>query len=81
MLSDIVMPVMGGRELANRITVEHPGLPIVWMSGHPKDMAPADHGGLFLQKPIAPEMLVETVARGLERRRVQRAGTAASPEA
>ena len=81
-LSDLVMPVMSGRELANRLVAEHPGLPVVWVSGHPKDMAPADRGsGFFLQKPLSPDVLVETVARALERRGVRRPGTAASPEA
>ena len=81
-LSDLVMPVMGGRELANRLAAEHPGLPVVWVSGHPKDMAPTDRGsGLFLQKPLSPDVLVETVSRALERRGVRRPGTAASPEA
>ena len=40
--------------------------------------------GLFLQKPIAPDLLVETVARALERRgapRMRRPGTPSSPEA
>jgi PAS domain S-box-containing protein len=87
-LSDLVMPVMGGRELANRLKAEYPELPVVWMSGHPKDAAPvssdAAGAGLFLQKPIAPDMLVETVARALERRgaqRVRRPGSPSSPEA
>ena len=87
-LSDLVMPVMGGRELANRLKAEYPGLPVVWMSGHPKDAAPvssdAAGAGLFLQKPIAPDVLVETVARALERRggrRVRRSGSSSSPEA
>jgi len=81
-LSDLVMPVMGGRELANRLAAEHPGLPVVWVSGHPKDMAPVDRGsGYFLQKPLSPDMLVETVAQALGRRGVRRPGTAASPEA
>jgi PAS domain S-box-containing protein len=84
-LSDLVMPVMGGRELANRLRAEYAGLPAVWMSGHPKDAAPvssdAASAGLFLQKPIAPEILVETVARALERRGVRRSGASSSPEA
>jgi two-component system, cell cycle sensor histidine kinase and response regulator CckA len=87
-LSDLVMPVMGGRELANRLRSDYPELPVVWMSGHPKDSAPASAeragAGLFLQKPIAPEVLVETVARALDRRgvrRVRRVGRSASPPA
>jgi CheY-like chemotaxis protein len=87
-LSDLVMPVMGGRELANRLKADYPGLPVIWMSGHPKDSAPvssdASGAGLFLQKPIAPDVLVETVARALDRRgarRVRRPASSSSPEA
>jgi two-component system, cell cycle sensor histidine kinase and response regulator CckA len=86
-LSDLVMPVMGGRELARRLATEYPGLPVVWVSGHPKDTAPLASGdgraGLFLQKPVPPDLLVGTVARILERRGVRRArrSGAASQEA
>jgi two-component system cell cycle sensor histidine kinase/response regulator CckA len=84
-LSDLVMPVMSGRELGQRLAAEHPHLPVVWMSGHPKDSAPAAPGSvgteLFLQKPLAPDLLVETVGRALERRGVRRSGAASSPEA
>jgi DNA-binding NtrC family response regulator len=84
-LSDLVMPVMGGRELANRLTAEYPDLPVVWMSGHPRDTAPVSGNGRergsFLQKPLSPEVLVETVGRALERRGVRRSGAASSPGA
>ncbi|MDQ2673306.1 MAG: response regulator, partial [Chloroflexota bacterium] len=75
-LSDLVMPVMGGRELADRLTAEHPGLPVVWMSGHPRDTMPMDGNGRerepFLQKPLTPDVLIETVGRALERRAARR---------
>jgi two-component system cell cycle sensor histidine kinase/response regulator CckA len=65
-LSDVVMPVMGGRELGDRLGREWPSLPLVWMSGYPRDAAFAGGtGGLdhpFLQKPIAPELLIQTVS-------------------
>jgi two-component system, cell cycle sensor histidine kinase and response regulator CckA len=65
-LSDVVMPVMGGRELGDRLGRERPGLPLVWMSGYPRDAAFAGGaGGLdhpFLQKPIPPELLIQTVS-------------------
>jgi signal transduction histidine kinase/CheY-like chemotaxis protein len=84
-LSDLVMPVMGGRELANRLTADYPDLPVVWMSGHPRDTAPVSGNGRergsFLQKPLSPEILVETVGRALERRGVRRSGAASSPGA
>ena len=76
-LTDLVMPVMGGRELGERLAREHPGLPLVWMSGYPRDTAFADGaGGLshpFLQKPITPEVLIHTVGDELARARAARA--------
>jgi PAS domain S-box-containing protein len=64
-LSDVVMPVMGGKELGERLAQERPGLPLVWMSGYPRDAAFADgSGGLdypFLQKPIPEQVLLQTV--------------------
>jgi CheY-like chemotaxis protein len=69
-LSDVVMPGLGGRAFASRLAAEHPAVPLVWMSGYPRDSAffggadgdggpPDDHP--FLQKPIAPAVLAETV--------------------
>jgi PAS domain S-box-containing protein len=68
-LSDVVMPVMGGRELGERLTREHPELPVIWMSGYPRDTAFAegadalDHA--FLQKPIPEEVLIRVVGEEL----------------
>jgi two-component system, cell cycle sensor histidine kinase and response regulator CckA len=71
-LSDVVMPVMGGRELRERLAAIRPGLTVVWMSGYPQDAALAEDGArngqLFLQKPVPGDLLMETVRRGLERR-------------
>jgi two-component system, cell cycle sensor histidine kinase and response regulator CckA len=74
-LTDVVMPVMGGRALGEQLSRERPGLPLIWMSGYPRDTAFADGtGGLehpFLQKPIDPDLLIRTVGqavRGAEAR-------------
>jgi signal transduction histidine kinase/CheY-like chemotaxis protein len=74
-LTDVVMPVLGGRELVERIAVDYPGLPVIWMSGHPHDTAFADAGPgggpagahPFLQKPTPADVLVRTVAGVLAR--------------
>jgi PAS domain S-box-containing protein len=72
-LTDVVMPVMGGRELGERLARERPSLPLVWMSGYPRDTAfadgaePLDHP--FLQKPISVEALAGTIAGELARAR------------
>jgi signal transduction histidine kinase/CheY-like chemotaxis protein len=65
-LTDIVMPELGGRALVERLAADHPGLPVIWMSGHPHDAAFADGGPgagarAFLQKPIQAELLVRAV--------------------
>jgi PAS domain S-box-containing protein len=69
-LSDVVMPVMGGRELGRRLAAAWPDLPVVWMSGYPRDAAFGE-GVLrddqpFLQKPVAGDLLVATVRRAVE---------------
>jgi two-component system, cell cycle sensor histidine kinase and response regulator CckA len=69
--SDVVMPVMGGRALGEELAKEHPGLPLIWMSGYPRDTAFADYVGAlehpFLQKPIDPDLLVRTVGEAVTR--------------
>jgi PAS domain S-box-containing protein len=65
-VADVSMPIMGGRELAERLALSHPGTPVLLMSGYPADelerqgMLP--HSGTpLLSKPFSPEVLVEQV--------------------
>ena len=37
LLTDVVMPNLGGRELAARLLVERPGVRVLFMSGYPND--------------------------------------------
>jgi len=68
-LTDLVMPVMNGRVLGEQLAREQPGLPLVWMSGYPRDTAFADGTGAaehpFLQKPIDPDLLIRTVGQAV----------------
>ena len=68
-VSDVVMPVMGGRELGQRLANIDPELPIIWMSGHPRealsDIVGTAEDGRYLQKPVAPDYLVNAVRRVL----------------
>ena len=43
-LTDVIMPELGGRELVERIAADYPGLPVIWMSGYPRDAAVGDGG-------------------------------------
>jgi len=70
-LSDVVMPVMGGRALGEELAKERPDLPLIWMSGYPRDTAFADGSGEldhpFLQKPIDVDLLIRTVGQAVLR--------------
>jgi CheY-like chemotaxis protein len=65
-LSDIVMPGLGGRQLSAELGRRYPGIPIVWMSGHTRE-SELKEGSVgasepFLHKPVPPDLLVDTVA-------------------
>jgi two-component system, cell cycle sensor histidine kinase and response regulator CckA len=62
-VTDLVMPGMDGRELADRIVALSPGMPVVLMSGY-ADEPPGDGTGscvAFLHKPFSLSDLLETV--------------------
>jgi two-component system, cell cycle sensor histidine kinase and response regulator CckA len=68
-LTDVVMPKLNGKELADRIWSRFPGLPVLFMTGYsPQDVLKRGlviAGASFVQKPFTPETLVEAVERML----------------
>jgi PAS domain S-box-containing protein len=70
LLSDVVMPHLGGPELARRFRVRHPDAAVVLMSGY-SDEAVARHGTLnpdsaFIEKPYDLSELVRLLRKLLD---------------
>jgi len=70
-LTDVVMPGMSGRSLADRLASHCPGLRVLYMSGYTDD-AIVRHGMLepglaYLQKPFRPDALARKVREVLNR--------------
>jgi PAS domain S-box-containing protein len=66
LVTDMVMPGMGGKELATRALELRPGLAIVFMSGYSRDFLAQQNGMVrehtILEKPFTPTELVRCVA-------------------
>jgi len=71
LLTDVVMPKMGGPELATCLRERHPELVVRFMSGYAGDhfegTAFEDHAGTYLQKPFGSRALLDVVTEALER--------------
>lgn len=70
LLTDVVMPRISGRQLAESLRDERPSLPVLFMSGYTDD-ALMQHGALspgqgFLQKPFTPLSLSRKIREVLD---------------
>jgi CheY-like chemotaxis protein len=70
-VTDVVMPQMGGKALADKLKIIRPNIKILFTSGY-ADNAIVHHGVLesdidFLQKPFSLEMLVRRVREVLDK--------------
>jgi signal transduction histidine kinase/CheY-like chemotaxis protein len=67
--TDMVMPAMGGYDLAHELSARRPGVKVLFMSGYTDDafgrgkLQPSD---AFLQKPVDPKLLARKVRQVLD---------------
>jgi PAS domain S-box-containing protein len=65
LISDVIMPGIGGKELSERLRALRPDLKVLFMSGYP-DETVVHHGVLdedvaYLQKPFSPNTIIQKV--------------------
>ena len=69
MITDVVMPHMSGRDLAERLSAARPAMKVLFMSGYTdhavvhRDLTP---GTAFLQKPFTPDVFARKVRQVLD---------------
>ncbi|HEY5995469.1 MAG TPA: PAS domain-containing protein, partial [Candidatus Deferrimicrobiaceae bacterium] len=68
-LSDIVMPRMGGFEMVDRLESVRPGIRVVLMSGYSAEsvthQGSMGKGRLYIQKPFRPDALIRTIREAM----------------
>jgi FixJ family two-component response regulator len=69
-LTDVVMPEMNGRELADRLSARYTDMKLLFMSGYTADVIASqgilDKGMHFIQKPVTLHALAAKVRQVLD---------------
>jgi PAS domain S-box-containing protein len=70
LITDLLMPNIGGRELAQRLTPLRPAMKVLFMSGYSEqsalDIGTTSHSATVLQKPFSLDALARHVRRVLD---------------
>ena len=71
LFSDVVMPLMGGTGLAERLRVLHPETKVLLTSGYANEARAGsgllESGSSFVEKPFTPTILAHKVRQVLDR--------------
>ena len=80
LVTDVVMPGMGGRELAKRLVALRPGTSVLYLSGYTEDaivtQGALSPGTAFLQKPFTLQNLAKKVREVLRSRQQAKSASA-----
>jgi CheY-like chemotaxis protein len=83
LLTDVMMPGLNGKALADAVTLRCPTTRVVYMSGYAEDTivhdGVIDAGVLLLSKPFGKSELAQAVRRALDATDVTEHRTARSP--
>ena len=70
LLTDVVMPQMNGRDLAQKLATKHAGMKCLFMSGYTADVIShhgvLDEGVYFMQKPFSKDELAAKIRTALQ---------------
>ncbi len=83
LVTDVIMPRLGGRELVDRLLAHRPDLPVIFLSGYTASAfegAELDpHRVRYLPKPVPRDELVNTVSELVEQGSAGRNGLLVAP--
>jgi CheY-like chemotaxis protein len=82
MITDVVMPQLGGAKLAEQLVAERPDIEVLFVSGYAETTV-LRHGNIdivarFLQKPFSLKVLAQKIRKVLESREASAAASGAS---
>jgi len=70
LVTDVVMPQMSGKELADDLMQTHPNVKVLFMSGYSEnamvEQGILNSGHTFIQKPFTPEVLARKIRETLD---------------
>jgi PAS domain S-box-containing protein len=78
LLTDVVMPGMSGRDLAERVKLQYPAIEVLFMSGYPQQIIASrgvvEQGVALIEKPFSKELILRRVREILDVRQAHRQG-------